>query len=592
MSIPRRRPPSSAVPRPTTSAAGRPTTAAGFSHQPQYFGNTHYEVDYEEEYEEESEDEDVFAFLPPTTADQEAATAAAAAAAAGATQQPVAGSSTSTGTLGYAMGGQSPYAVGGAGTAPAHESPASTSSSSPFSHSPFTPAPKRNSSLLPSSVPLVGSIASHSIPTYPDPTFDPWSRPAGAIPSSSAVSPYSHLQLASNNPYSPTNPYAATSDPYATTTRPPTHPLSPPSPSTDSHPSTGVSGITTGQELFKLKRLTSARVEEEPEPEEQLGVEEYEREGGREGVIRESEAKEVRVNLPVLAGSKAGDESGARIVARARRKSSAIDDDVHHAKTTDGAAENNDDDDEEESGEADEENTVSPDGTNSKRTRKRRQRSKKTKSKISTSTDGLGSVDAVLGATTTGVNPHVGSNASLNPSSAAVRSVGMGVPDTPGNAERGYSGTSPQAGHGFGFGQRMKNPNAQPYYAYAAMANAYGRGASRATTAQTRGTSRTPATATTATAAGTLSANRRSSNEFGRSYSQSHSHNRHPGDDAYVSDDASYVARAKRGSGGGHGGADDGDSFSMSGVSGISGYYPDEIGRGGRWDDDREGSIK
>lgn len=45
------------------------------------------------------------------------------------------------------------------------------------------------------------------------------------------------------------------------------------------------------------------------------------------------------------------------------------------------------------------------------------------------------------------------------------------------------------------------------------------------------------------------------------------------------------MARAKRG-----GGADDGDSFSMSGVSGISGYYPDEIGRGGRWDE--EGSIK
>jgi len=56
-----------------------------------------------------------------------------------------------------------------------------------------------------------------------------------------------------------------------------------------------------------------------------------------------------------------------------------------------------------------------------------------------------------------------------------------------------------------------------------------------------------------------------------------------------VSDDASFVARAKRG-GSAHGGADDGDSFSMSGVSGMSGYYPDEIGR--TWDEDREGSIK
>ena len=480
MSVPRRRPPSSAA-RPTTSAAGRPTTAAGFSQSfpPQYFGNTHYELDYEEEYEDESEDEDVFAFLPPTTADQEAATAAAAAAAsagAAGSTQPVAGSSTDA----LLMGGHSPYAVGGAGTMPAalgyQPSPASTSSSSPFSHSPFattTDPPKRTSSLSPTSIPL-DSTAPHPIPTYPDPTFDPWSRPAGAIPSSSAVSPYSHVQLASNNPYSPTNPYASTSNPYSG--RPPTaYPLSPPSPSTDSHPSTGVSGMTTGQELFKLKRLTSAggaRVEEDPEPEEQIGVEERERESGREGVIRDREAKEVRVNLPVLAGAKTAqdqDESGARSVARARRKSTANNDD-DDAKSPLGTEDDNDDDDGDESGEADEENTASPDGTKSKRSRKRRQRSKKTKSKISTSTDGRGSED-VVGATTTGVNPHVGfvsPNAPLT-AAAAPRSVGVGVPDTPGTAERGLNSAH-------GVGQRMKNPNAQPYYAYAAMANAYGRG--------------------------------------------------------------------------------------------------------------------
>ena len=476
MSVPRRRPPSSAV-RPTTSAAGRPTTAAGFSQSfpPQYFGNTHYELDYEEEYEDESEDEDVFAFLPPTTADQEAATAASAAAV---PIQPVAGSSTDA----LLKGGQSPYAVGGAGTVPAalgyHPSPASTSSSSPFSHSPFATTttttrdpPQRTSSLSPSSVPL-DSAAPHPIPTYPDPTFDPWSRPAGAIPSSSAVSPYSHVQLASNNPYSPTNPYASTSNAYSR--RPPTaHPLSPPSPSTDSHPSTGVSGMTTGQELFKLKRLTSAggaRVEEDFEPEEQIGVEEREREDGQ-GVIRDRQAKEVRVNLPVLTGAKPaqdGDEGGARVVARARRKSSAVDDD-DDAKSPVGAEDDNDDDDGVESGEVDEETTTSPDGTKSKRSRKRRQRSKKTKSKISTSTDGRGSED-VVGATTTGVNPHVGfvsPNAPLT--AAAPLSGGVGVPDTPGAAERGLNSAH-------GYGQRMKNPNAQPYYAYAAMANAYGRG--------------------------------------------------------------------------------------------------------------------
>ena len=480
MDAPRRRPPSSAA-RPMTSAAGRPTTAAGFSQsfQPQYFGNTHYELEYEEEYEDESEDEDVFAFLPPTTADQEAATAAAAAAAAaaaGSSTQPVAGSSTDNQR---AMGGQSPYVVGGAGTMPAlgyHQTPGSTSSSSPFSHSPFstTDAPKRTSSLSPFSVPLV-SAPSHSIPTYPDPTFDPWSRPGGAIPASSAASPYSHLPLASNNPYSPTNPYASTSNPHSTILRHPTHPLSPPSPSTDSHPSTGVSGIAAGQELFKLKRLNSAagvRVEEELEPEEQLSVEEREREGGREGVIRDREAKEVRVNLPVLTGTKAMPDENARNVARARRKSTAgVDDD---GKLPEGAEDDNDYDDADESGEADEETTTSPDGTKSKRSRKRRQRSKKTKSKISTSTDGRGSVDAV-GATTTGVNPHVGLvSSNPSPTAAAARSEGVGVPDTPGAAEEGLN--SAQAGHAFGYGQRMKNPNAQPYYAYAAMANAYARG--------------------------------------------------------------------------------------------------------------------
>lgn len=50
--------------RPYTSSGARPITAA---HERDQFGSTY---DLEEEYEE-SDDEDVFAFLPPSTADQE-----------------------------------------------------------------------------------------------------------------------------------------------------------------------------------------------------------------------------------------------------------------------------------------------------------------------------------------------------------------------------------------------------------------------------------------------------------------------------------------------------------------------------------------
>ena len=124
--------------RPSTSA--RPTTAFDRDH----FQQQQPHVIAEEEYGEESDDEDVFAFLPPTTADQD--------------QQST-------------------------------------------SQSPFT----------------------FAVVPYPEPTFDPWDRksiPPTTIPSASCSHPHSY------------NPPPA-------------------SPSTDSHPSTGMSGPNN----YRLKSL-------------------------------------------------------------------------------------------------------------------------------------------------------------------------------------------------------------------------------------------------------------------------------------------------------------------------------------------------
>ena len=150
--------------RPSTSA--RPTTA--FDRDQFQYLQQHLQQqqphEIEEESEEESDDEDVFAFLPPTTADQE--------------QQPT--------------------------------------SQSPFAFGPVT---------------------------YPEPTFDPWGR---QYPISPAAAPAA--------PPLPPGIHGIPSE-----TLPPPHPygkppISPPSPSTDSHPSTGMSG----PDFYRLKRLGTA----------------------------------------------------------------------------------------------------------------------------------------------------------------------------------------------------------------------------------------------------------------------------------------------------------------------------------------------
>ena len=151
------RPPSS---RPSTSA--RPTTAFDrdqFQHQQQCLQQQQPHEIEEQEYEEESDDEDVFAFLPPSTADRE--------------QQST-------------------------------------------SQSPFT----------------------FAVVPYPEPTFDPWGRQYPISPPPAApIPPSIHGIPSQTHPH----PY-----PY---NQPPASP-----PSTDSHPSTGMSG----PDFYRLKSLGTA----------------------------------------------------------------------------------------------------------------------------------------------------------------------------------------------------------------------------------------------------------------------------------------------------------------------------------------------
>ncbi|KAF8911641.1 hypothetical protein CPB84DRAFT_1743011 [Gymnopilus junonius] len=186
------------APRPGSSAAGRPTTAAHFVHQ------SPYQID--DEYDDESDDEDVFAFLPPSTADQQHAQ----------TQQQqqmqmqqVYGMYTQQ-PFGYTN--TSPYAPGGAGTMSAAAAAAALQaqyypSQQPFAHSPFThavPAAQSPSTVADTAhaQPILSPHQQH-IPQYPDPTFDPWGRSASHLPlTPTSNNPY-HNGLASSIPSTP-----------------------------------------------------------------------------------------------------------------------------------------------------------------------------------------------------------------------------------------------------------------------------------------------------------------------------------------------------------------------------------------------------
>ena len=326
--MPAGRPPSSA--RPGTAA--RPATAFGGQTQyQQHEQPSPYEI--EEEYDDESDDEDVFAFLPPTTADQEEH------------QQHQQQHEAAMGVAGAST--SSPFAYGAGGVSAAQAAASLQNQyypqdhSSPFSHNPYGQTITDTSANTSSNPPP----NPYSAPAYPDPTFDPWGRfPSGSTPASPAgvAGPSSSAGFASNNPYfgvplTPSADSGAVSDPRPTTstggraaivasptsqvnfshpygayTRPPL-PTSPPSPSTDSQPSTGYGygkGPAAHQphpEQYKLRRMNTGASTTGVVPEAAVvDEEEADTETSGSGPDREPaepRRKEVRISLPVPLGT-------------------------------------------------------------------------------------------------------------------------------------------------------------------------------------------------------------------------------------------------------------------------------------------------
>lgn len=496
-------------------------------------GGYEYEDEYgyydegEEEMEEESEDEDVFAFLPPTTAEQEEERRAAeAAAAAPGNQQHQTQSyqQMTTTTRTKAEFAHSPFAFSASSPTPPGNTSNNPYSAFGYSHDgsysqddyyssheelrPTTAAGRPTTSAGPTrmagtaavgamshpslvsapsfSFSIAGSVSTNggnttlvpalpitstttpAVPAYPDPTFDPWGRASSsamaagliASPGKNNARPdtaYSYT----TNPYSIPNRQSNSNNPYAYSTTagaryPHPPPLSPPSPSTDSHPSTagGLSQLAHGGgEQFKLKRLNTggaagstgvpssglreqagdeaAQEEAEAEAlseEEQVAVEEVE---VGEASTR-SGRKAVRVSLPgVVPASR---KSMSRSVRRESRDSETLagGDDT---KDLDGPS-----------------SPIKPaSGMEFHSQQQVKRRNKKSSKRYS----------AVPNTPNTPGTPGTPS-AYANTSTANNGSYGFGYS----TAVAGIT----SSGHGY----KTKNPNAQPYYAYAGLARESG----------------------------------------------------------------------------------------------------------------------
>ncbi|KAF9555048.1 hypothetical protein CPC08DRAFT_726680 [Agrocybe pediades] len=320
---------------------------------------------------------------------------------------------------------------------------------------------------------------------YPDPTFDPWGRSSAALASPGR---------ASNNPYysttnvgpRPDTAYSYTTNPYSIPNRstavaagsgiryPHPPPLSPPSPSTDSHPSTagGLSQLAAGgagpnaPEQFKLRRLNTGAAapasgppksglrEEterdvvdgqavEAEEDEEVGVEEVEvGAGAAAAATRLGGGKAVRVSLPgVVAPSRKSASIGRRSTSvhdngkrESRDSDTLADADLGEGKDLDGDV--LDSPIKPFSGVADAAQVV-----------KRRHNHHNSKARHSSKR-----YSTVPG---TPLTPHTPGT--------------PGGPSSAGGAGFGYS-TAVAGVNGAGQGYKTKNPNAQPYYAYAGLA--------------------------------------------------------------------------------------------------------------------------
>lgn len=429
------RPPSSTRPSTSASGPGRPSTSGAFSPYDPAFEEEEFDDD------DESSDEDVFAFLPPTTAEQQEQAATQA------QTEPAAGGAAHQ-HMQYGHLQQqaaSPYASNGAGTAAAvaaalqaqyygqhHERP----HVGPFSHSPFPHANAASTSTL-DTAPSTGDL------------YSSWGRPSTShLVAGRSVShlPYgsgagtSFPEADSNehrNAYAgPSNTFPA-ADAYAALNRPTiTHlpPQSPPSPSTDSQPSTGAGMPSHSHrgDMYKLRRLTSANsvaaaagvvveggqrvAQDEDDDEDDDGY--------------EDRRKEVRISLPSHPADPHGDEPPDSPNTKLGEEPDKMDDDAATmASEKDRAMAAL--------------RLESPPAGKGRRVRAGKNRS-------------------------TDIPMSPGTYAG-NAGSAEAGAVAVDVLGYDGIVASGVQVRGGDAGH-----RRTKNANAQPYYAYAALANAHG----------------------------------------------------------------------------------------------------------------------
>lgn len=229
--------PSSSFGRPSTS---RPGTSFGQAYHPQGFlPNTGPAYEVEEVYEEESEDEDVFAFLPPSTADQQ--------------REREREQQEQQGILGQGQPqGQAPYYY------------PQLLNQNPFAHNPATPS-------LPATPFRALDSSGNSYANYAFAALQYADR-APSQPQPIVNSSITEAETGSSNPFVSAQPKQVQGP--SGYLQPP--PLSPPS--TDSQPSTGYGAA--GQDGYKLRRMSKS-VPDSDKAKEGAGIK------SRPGVVKE-----------------------------------------------------------------------------------------------------------------------------------------------------------------------------------------------------------------------------------------------------------------------------------------------------------------
>lgn len=431
------RPPAPAA---AAAAAGRPPTAATPPPFSPYdgAGDDGLVLDDEDEFDsEESDDDDVFAFLPPTTAEQLDERDAL-----GAHQKQNQNQNQAQQPHDPAAHEQELGAHGAAAAAAALQAQYFPTPYSPFAHSPFSHAPSAPSHQHPAPDPAAAStstLASATTSSISTPA-DPYAwRPVTARAPTADSRSNLNVNLALDEP----PPHSAFDSAYslpraqqmqqqqqsysrprtATTQRARSPPRSPPSPSTDSQPGTAASG-----DAYRLRRMTPALTSPAPAPSAPaIGGGNQPHDGHQQGE-----------------GHPNDDEGGYHHHHQHRESPQTDDDDaedrtdleheVGEPPDSPGTRVADEDEDEDEDGASE---------TAGEEERGRRKGARKGKGGKGRSSVG-----------------YAGELGDVEAGRFAGEAVASGVQLHPRGAGEGQ--------------RRMRNVNAQPYYAYAALANAHG----------------------------------------------------------------------------------------------------------------------